>query len=307
MQRRIEQCGSSPAARPSPRKMPAKSRAGTAAAWRAPSRALRVVGQDHLAHRRRCDRVEEHVLGAAQADALARRTSRARRASSGVSALARTPSVRMSSAQASSGVELARPRSGGDRRRLAEDDSPGRAVDASGQSPALDDRVADPDRVRLAVDFERAAAGHRGLPIRARRPPRATSSRRARSDTRARAMPGSRRRASPAGPASPPRPASPRPRPLGGRRRPCRSPRRDWPATGRDHRELCAGSIVRVQQLLDLPALDPRGPPRSVDQPSLGHIDGDPHGGLRGPLAGAGLQHPELASLDRELEVLHVA
>ena len=43
-----------------------------------------------------------------------------------------------------------------------------------------------------------------------------------------------------------------------------------------------------------------------VDQLLLDHLDGDADGGLRGALAGAGLQHEELAVLDGELDVLHV-
>ena len=50
-----------------------------------------VVGQDHLAHRLDAVAFEEHVLGAAQADALAPKL-RATFASSGVSALVRTSS-----------------------------------------------------------------------------------------------------------------------------------------------------------------------------------------------------------------------
>ena len=45
---------------------------------------------------------------------------------------------------------------------------------------------------------------------------------------------------------------------------------------------------------------------RLVDQTLLRHIDRHPHRRRRGPLAGAGLQHPELAPLDRELQVLHI-
>ena len=44
-----------------------------------------------------------------------------------------------------------------------------------------------------------------------------------------------------------------------------------------------------------------------ADQPFAGHVDGDPERRLGGALAGAGLQHPELAALDGELDVLHVA
>ena len=43
------------------------------------------------------------------------------------------------------------------------------------------------------------------------------------------------------------------------------------------------------------------------DQPLGRHVDGDLQRRLGGALAGARLQHPELAALDGELEVLHVA
>ena len=43
------------------------------------------------------------------------------------------------------------------------------------------------------------------------------------------------------------------------------------------------------------------------DQPFVDQVDGDAHGGEAGPLGVAGLQHPDLAALDRELDVLHVA
>ena len=39
---------------------------------------------------------------------------------------------------------------------------------------------------------------------------------------------------------------------------------------------------------------------------SFDHLDGDPHGGGAGPLAGAGLEHVERAVLHRELDVLHL-
>ena len=45
----------------------------------------------------------------------------------------------------------------------------------------------------------------------------------------------------------------------------------------------------------------------AADQPLVRHVDRDPQRGLGGALAVAGLQHPELAALDRELHVLHVA
>ena len=46
---------------------------------------------------------------------------------------------------------------------------------------------------------------------------------------------------------------------------------------------------------------------RFRDQPLARQVDRDAQRRLAGALAGAGLQHPELARLDRELDVLHVA
>ena len=46
--------------------------------------------------------------------------------------------------------------------------------------------------------------------------------------------------------------------------------------------------------------------PSSVDDPFPDHVDGDLHGCLGRPLAGAGLEHPQFASLDGELDVAHV-
>jgi hypothetical protein len=43
------------------------------------------------------------------------------------------------------------------------------------------------------------------------------------------------------------------------------------------------------------------------DEALIGEFNRDPKRGLGGALAGASLQHPQLALLDRELEVLHVA
>ena len=68
------------------------------------------------------------------------------------------------------------------------------------------------------------------------------------------------------------------------------------------------GSMRRVQQLVERRP-DRRGTTASscVISPSLHQVDGDRSAALRGALAGARLQHPELAALDRELDVLHVA
>ena len=91
--------GSSPAARPWPRGCPrsrpaASGRSRSSAGARSSSSSARIIarttGQPVLAH--------EHVLGAAEADALGAELAR-RAASSGVSAFARTPRRRISSAQ----------------------------------------------------------------------------------------------------------------------------------------------------------------------------------------------------------------
>ena len=84
----------------SPRKIPSKSsRWSGRSLASALARARSVVGEDHLAHGGDALLVEEHVLGAAEADALGAEGLRRSAASSGVSALARTFSVRVASAQ----------------------------------------------------------------------------------------------------------------------------------------------------------------------------------------------------------------
>ena len=89
-------------------------------------------------------------------------------------------------------------------------------------------------------------------------------------------------------------------RPDGGARRgrqaagdaPCAAPwdRGSDAAAGRARRARCARTASAL-----------------VDQPLLHHVDGDLERRLGGALAGAGLQHAELAALHRELDVLHVA
>ena len=63
----------------------------------------------------------------------------------------------------------------------------------------------------------------------------------------------------------------------------------------------------RVQQLVQRRRLDPRHRLLLGDHALVGQIDGDLQRRLGGALAVAGLQHPEPALLDRELDVLHVA
>ena len=76
------------------RKIPTKSRCWKGRSLASASRAASPVGEDHLAHARDPLLVEEHVLGAAEADALGAEARARRAASSGVSALARTFIVR---------------------------------------------------------------------------------------------------------------------------------------------------------------------------------------------------------------------
>ena len=63
----------------------------------------------------------------------------------------------------------------------------------------------------------------------------------------------------------------------------------------------------RVQQLVERGGLDPADRLVLADQPFVRHVDRDLERGVGRALAGAGLQDPQPAVLDRELDVLHVA
>ena len=62
-----------------------------------------------------------------------------------------------------------------------------------------------------------------------------------------------------------------------------------------------------MQELVERKRVDARHRVLRRDQPFIGHVDGDLQRGLGGALAVARLEHPELAALDGELHVLHVA
>ena len=62
-----------------------------------------------------------------------------------------------------------------------------------------------------------------------------------------------------------------------------------------------------MQQLIERRGIDPRHRFLFGYQFLLRQLDGDAQSGLRGALAVARLQHPQLALLDGEFEVLHVA
>ena len=76
---------------------------------------------------------------------------------------------------------------------------------------------------------------------------------------------------------------------------------------GRDHLALGLGIDGRMQQLVERGRIDARHRLFARDQPFVGKLDRDAQRRLGGALAGARLQHPQLALLDREFEVLHVA
>jgi hypothetical protein len=62
-----------------------------------------------------------------------------------------------------------------------------------------------------------------------------------------------------------------------------------------------------VKQLIELLRLDSEESLLAVDQAFVNHVHSDVYGRTAGPLAGAGLEHKQLAVLDGEFEVLHVA
>ncbi len=62
-----------------------------------------------------------------------------------------------------------------------------------------------------------------------------------------------------------------------------------------------------MQELVELSRLDPEDCLLLRDQPFIRHVDRNFQRRLRGALAGPRLQHPELAVLDGEFDVLHVA
>ena len=76
---------------------------------------------------------------------------------------------------------------------------------------------------------------------------------------------------------------------------------------GRDHVALGCGIDGRMQQLIQRSRIDPHHRVLFRDQAFIGEFDGDAQRSFRRALAAAGLQHPQLALLDRELHVLHVA
>ena len=69
----------------------------------------------------------------------------------------------------------------------------------------------------------------------------------------------------------------------------------------------CARIDGRMQKLVERQRIDAQHRFVLRDQPFVGELDRDAQCGLGGALARAGLQHPQLALLDGEFEILHVA
>ena len=273
------------------------------AAW-----ALRIM----LPHGRQPVLLEEHVLGAAQADAL-------RAEGAGTLGVARVVGVRphlqaahaIGPAQEGGEVVLVL-EAGLDRRQLAGEDLAGGAVDAD--DVALLD--ADRSRAHLAlgvVDLQRLGTRDAG------------QAHRARDDRRVRGRAAARRQHALRGqhavhvvragldPHQDDRVAG-----LLRRDRAVRIEDRlaDGSAGRRvealaqqsvPHRRLCRLVEARQQQLHDLRGIDALNRLLPRDQVLAGHVDRDLHRRRRRALAGSGLEHVERAALDRELEVLHVA
>ena len=70
---------------------------------------------------------------------------------------------------------------------------------------------------------------------------------------------------------------------------------------------LLGGVELRVKELVELRGIDAAHGLFAGDQAFLDHFDGDAQGGGGGALAHAGLEHPELALLDGELDIAHIA
>ena len=76
--------------------------------------------------------------------------------------------------------------------------------------------------------------------------------------------------------------------------------------TGRERLVLLGGVELRVQELVELRGVDAAYGLLAGDQTLLDHLDGNAQGGGGGALAHAGLEHPELALLDGELDIAHI-
>ena len=74
-----------------------------------------------------------------------------------------------------------------------------------------------------------------------------------------------------------------------------------------DHLALGLGIERRMEKLVERGRIDAADRVLAADQAFRHHVGGDLECGLGGALAGAGLEHPQAAILDREFQILHVA
>jgi len=100
-------------------------------------------------------------------------------------------------------------------------------------------------------------------------------------------------------------PLGPRLRVVGGEHGPAHRRPRAGVQAGRDRLAAPLGEDL-LEQLLEPVGVQPQHGGVDVDQPLVGHVVGHHPLGERGPLADPGLQQPELALLDGELDVAHV-
>ena len=265
-----------------------------------------VRGQDHLLHERQPLLLHEHVLGAAEADPL-------RAVIAGNLGIARVVGVGPDPEPAAGigpGQQLIEILVDGrlDHWHRAQDHLPGRAVDRD-QVALFDSRAVDRENPLIEIDPETFGARHTGLAHAAGHHGGVTRLAAAR---RQHALGGDHPvhvirvgfdphqdhglalLAALLGPVG----------------------IEDGPAAGGargsidalgDHLGLRLRIDARMQQLVDLRRLDALNGLVLSDELFVDHIDRDLDGGLGGPLGGASLQHPELALLDGELEILDVA
>ena len=311
VQRRIEQADGDRQPRHDPEQLDEILRAASAAAWPAPSRrpassSARIISRTAAMR----VGVEEHVLGAAQADALGAELARGARHRAAFRRW-RAPSAGARCRPTPSACRnrpTAPARSVGTAPTIT---SPVRAVDRDDVARRAPGAAATRMRPAPAVDAELAGAGDAGPAHAARDHGRVAGHAAARGqDARGRVHAVDVLRAGlDRAPGSPPRPWRRAPRPRRRRTRPCRDAAPgEAGRPARDHVALRLGIERRVQQLVERGGIDAQhrlGPRRSAPRCTMSTAIFSAACG--GALAVAGLQHAELALLDGELDVLHVA
>ena len=267
---------------------------------------LAVLGQDHLLHEGQALLLHEHVLGAAEPDALGAEAAR----HLGVARIVGIGPDAQAPLAVGPGEELVQVLVDGrlDHRDRAQDDLAGRAVD--GDQVALSHGLAvDREQAPGQVDFDHLRPRHTGLAHPAGYHGRVAGLAAARGQH----APGHDQAVDVVGVGLDPDQDdglalfTQRLGAVGVEDRLAAGRAGGGVEPFRDHVDLGLGIDAPVQQLVDVPGLDSLQRLLLCDQPFPHHVDRDLHRGLGGALARAGLQHPELALLDRELEVLDVA